>query len=490
MSQYQLTIENPTTYTLQVSSGVGIPPGGSSGQVLAKSSGTDYAVSWTTVSGVSGGSLTVREVDGTPSGTATELVFPNGTVAIVGGVATIIGLTGPTGPAGPTGLAGATGATGPTGPTGATGPAGPTGPTGPAGSDGDDGATGPAGPAGATGPAGPTGVTGATGAAGVGVPAGGSTGQVLTKTSSADYATAWTTVSGVGGFELIVREVDGDPDAPVTELVFPNGTVAIVGGVATITGLTGPAGPAGPTGPAGATGATGPQGPAGDTGPAGPTGPTGATGAAGPGVPTGGTTGQVLAKSSGTDYATNWVTPSGGSSVKQVIPYFTSSIAFLTRQGSSASTMALIANRLYHIPIVIETEREFTHIAVVITAAVASSNVRLGIRNANQSTGEPTDLVVDAGEVSSATTGTKIISGLSATLAPGLYFLDLLSSHAVTVTTWNQPVAILGTNMSGTSSPSILQLVRDSVTYGALPSDETGVSQTVSTSGALIVGIR
>jgi hypothetical protein len=48
---------------------------------------------------------------------------------------------------------------------------------------------------------------------------------------------------------------------------------------------------------------------AGAQGPAGPTGPTGATGPAGPGVPVGGTTGQVLAKTSGTDYATAWTTP-------------------------------------------------------------------------------------------------------------------------------------------------------------------------------------
>jgi hypothetical protein len=50
-------------------------------------------------------------------------------------------------------------------------------------------------------------------------------------------------------------------------------------------------------------------GPAGATGPAGPTGPTGP---AGPGVPAGGTTGQVLEKNSGTDYDTDWVTPTGG----------------------------------------------------------------------------------------------------------------------------------------------------------------------------------
>ena len=51
---------------------------------------------------------------------------------------------------------------------------------------------------GATGPAGPTGPTGATGPAGapgVGVPAGGTTGQFLSKSSNADYATGWTTLS-------------------------------------------------------------------------------------------------------------------------------------------------------------------------------------------------------------------------------------------------------------------------------------------------------
>jgi hypothetical protein len=51
------------------------------------------------------------------------------------------------------------------------------------------GATGPAGPA---GPAGPQGVPGTPG---VGVPAGGLTGQFLSKSSDLDYATAWTTIS-------------------------------------------------------------------------------------------------------------------------------------------------------------------------------------------------------------------------------------------------------------------------------------------------------
>lgn len=54
---------------------------------------------------------------------------------------------------------------------------------------------------------------------------------------------------------------------------------------------------------------------AGPAGPQGPAGATGPTGPAGPGVPTGGTTGQVLAKTSATDYATGWTTPAAAPTV-------------------------------------------------------------------------------------------------------------------------------------------------------------------------------
>ena len=68
-------------------------------------------------------------------------------------------------------------------------------------------------------------------------------------------------------------------------------------------------GPRGPQGATGATGTTGPTGPQGATGATGATGPKGDTGE---GVPTGGTTGQVLAKASNTDYDTEWVDQTGG----------------------------------------------------------------------------------------------------------------------------------------------------------------------------------
>lgn len=55
----------------------------------------------------------------------------------------------------------------------------------------------------------------------------------------------------------------------------------------------------------------------GDTGATGDAGATGAQGDAGVGVPTGGTTGQVLAKTSNTNYDTGWVDNTGGSGISE-----------------------------------------------------------------------------------------------------------------------------------------------------------------------------
>lgn len=60
------------------------------------------------------------------------------------------------------------------------------------------------------------------------------------------------------------------------------------------------------------TGPQGPQGPQGETGPQGPQGIQGPAGQDGVGIPAGGTTGQVLAKASNTDYDTEWVDQTGG----------------------------------------------------------------------------------------------------------------------------------------------------------------------------------
>lgn len=179
------------------------------------------------------------------------------------------GPTGPqgeTGPQGPKGDTGDTGATGPQGPKGDTGDTGPTGPQGPQGETGATGATGPQGPAGVdgsniwtsssspttpnytfnisalSGPTGATprvgdivvqsyyrytitsvgsttvltgsrtsirGATGPAGATGAGVAAGGTTGQVLAKASSADYDTTWVNAGGGGGGPAVTQIIGG-----------------------------------------------------------------------------------------------------------------------------------------------------------------------------------------------------------------------------------------------------------------------------------------
>ena len=91
------------------------------------------------------------------------------------------GIQGEIGPIGPQG---ATGATGPTGATGAVGPQGKTGPQGPQGERGLQGPVGPQGP------------QGIQGERGIGVPDGGTEGQVLTKTAS---GTAWADAPSGGG---------------------------------------------------------------------------------------------------------------------------------------------------------------------------------------------------------------------------------------------------------------------------------------------------
>jgi hypothetical protein len=74
-----------------------------------------------------------------------------------------------------------------------------------------------------------------------------------------------------------------------------------------VQGQTGPTGSIGPTGSQGFTGPTGSQGATGFTGETGSTGVQGMTGPAGNGIISGGTYGQILSKSSGNDYDTQWI---------------------------------------------------------------------------------------------------------------------------------------------------------------------------------------
>jgi hypothetical protein len=107
------------------------------------------------------------------------------------GIQGVKGDTGDTGPKGDTGDQGVKGDTGDQGPQGVKGDTGATGTQGPIGLTGSKGDTGDTGSQGIQGIQGVKGDTGDPGPTGSGVPVGGTTGQVLSKSSATDYATQW-----------------------------------------------------------------------------------------------------------------------------------------------------------------------------------------------------------------------------------------------------------------------------------------------------------
>lgn len=108
------------------------------------------------------------------------------------------------------------------------------------------------------------------------------------------------------------RSKQGEREEVKMLLFNADGTEFVPGGEAGPVGPPGPSGPKGDDGSQGPKGDDGAQGPKGDDGLQGPKGDPGESGVAGLGVPTGGSTGHILTKNSGTDYDTRWVPNTSG----------------------------------------------------------------------------------------------------------------------------------------------------------------------------------
>lgn len=144
-----------------------------------------------------------------------------------------------------------------------------------------------------------------------GIPSGGTAGQILSKVNGEDYNTAWVDApsggGGTGSDSVWYPNIDSSGNISWTKQ--STSSPPMEQNIRGPQGEQGDAGPQGERGEQGVAGERGPEGPQGIQGNVGPVGPAGKDGV---GIPTGGEAGQVLAKIDGTDYNTQWMFVSGG----------------------------------------------------------------------------------------------------------------------------------------------------------------------------------
>lgn len=149
----------------------------------------------------------------------------------------------------------------------------------------------------------------------------------------------------------------------------------------------------------------------------------------------GGTTGQVLAKQTGTDLDFTWTTiasiaPSALTKISG--RYYRSNSA----NASAVASQAAINNRTYYTPIHIPASTSVNRIAIVTGATFSgTATVRLGIYN--DTNGLPSTVLVDGGTVSCTTLNTAYEVTISQTLAAGWYWLAANSQVNATTNTYN-----------------------------------------------------
>jgi hypothetical protein len=250
-------------------------------------------------------------------------------------------------------------------------------------------------------------------------------------------------------------------------------------------GPAGPAGPAGPTGPqgeqgpqglqgtqgnpgaqgaqgpTGSTGLKGDKGDKGDTGATGATGSTGATGATGATGSSGVVTVNAPITNSGTSTAANLSVSAGSTSAAGILQLTdsTSSTSTTTaatpnsvksaydiglpkipakmvsgtyyRSLSSVGASTPTNQRVYYAPIFISSTTSFDRLSLITNSTfVGTASVRLGIFN--DTDGQPSTVVLDAGTVSVTAASTVYEITISQSLNPGIYWLAFCQQTAPT----------------------------------------------------------
>jgi len=186
-----------------------------------------------------------------------------------------------------------------------------------------------------------------------------------------------------------------------------------------------------------------------------------------------GSNNQVLTADSAQTLGVKWATPSagGGAAMPQILGatqnrYYCAGYS----NGKAATNSTVAANTMYAMPIMINQNCTLTLMASDVETSVASSNVRLGIYS--DTNGLPGSLLLDAGTHTTASVGTKTITGLSQALTPGQYWFVALYSATPGIKSYTTDALIptLGTGNSISAATPNFAMVTMSQTYGALPS--------------------
>lgn len=159
-----------------------------------------------------------------------------------------------------------------------------------------------------------------------------------------------------------------------------------------------------------------------------------------------------------------------GSDPSPYSPGFLRDGSYFSTYGSAVpSSLVINSARQYFVPFYCPHLRTSSALAIYINSAIAASNVRLGIYANDE--GKPGSLLIDGGTSATTSTGNKPVS-VFRSLSPGWYWLSAIFSHDVTVVgePYQASSRLRLVSMNGSAAHYVYTLQ----SYGALPSAPVG----------------
>jgi hypothetical protein len=169
----------------------------------------------------------------------------------------------------------------------------------------------------------------------------------------------------------------------------------------------------------------------------------------------------------------SWVAQGGGASTFEGYAAWAGDYAFITPgfRATAVGTTGLTANRISYYPYLLTATLTVASGAIEVTTFTGGSSVRFAIYAADDDW-QPGAMVIDFGEVSTATNGVKEVAlDPDIVLPPGRYLAGVNASAGVTVRR-AQGATLLGF-ASGLGTNAMLPLAYVSAAYGALPDPGT-----------------